>query len=183
MAEKSKQDKAFGINPAATSAQAGDPLCSACGTGDGKRPRGRPVKVGVEKHIRITDTQTANRIDALIARGSNFNKVVNDALFYGLPILYEKTVGGVTEVERRELTGEGRTGTAEDAFYATLMRLLKEIVLNVTINKSILSSLYHAASAGLMGVKLKENFQSGLLSDTPEYLERYEAEGIKNLRR
>lgn len=183
LAEKSKQDKAFGINPAATSAQAGDPLCSACGTGDGKRPRGRPVRVGVEKHIRITDTQTANRIDALIARGSNFNKVVNDALFYGLPILYEKTVGGVTEVEQRELTGEGQTGTAEDAFYATLMRLLKEIVLNVTINKSILSSLYHAAGAGLMGVKLKENFQSGLLSDTPEYLERYEAEGIKNLRR
>lgn len=139
--------------------------------------------VGVEKHIRITDTQTAKRIDELIARGGNFNKVVNDALFYGLPILYEKTVGGVTEAERRELTGEGLTGTAEDAFYATLMRLLKEIVLNVTINKSILSSLYHAAGAGLMGVKLKENFQSGLLSETPEYLERYEAEGIKNLRR
>ena len=60
--------------------------------------------VGVEKHIRITDTQTAKRIDELIARGGNFNKVVNDALFYGLPILYEKTVGGVTEAERRELT-------------------------------------------------------------------------------
>ena len=69
MAEKSKQDKAFGINPAATSAQAGDPLCSACGTGDGKRPRGRPVRVGVEKHIRITDTGIANRIDELLVRG------------------------------------------------------------------------------------------------------------------
>ena len=69
MAEKSKQDKAFGINPSATSAQAGDPLCSACGTGDGKRPRGRPVRVGVEKHIRITDTGIANRIDELLVRG------------------------------------------------------------------------------------------------------------------
>ena len=183
MTKKIKQDKEVGINPDFDEAEAGNPLCHACGTGEGKRPRGRPVKVGVEKHIRITDTQTANRIDALIARGSNFNKVVNDALFYGLPILYEKTVGGVTDAERRALTGEGQTGTAEDAFYATLMRLLKEIVLNVTINKSILSSLYHAAGAGLMGVKLKENFQSGLLSDTPEYLEQYEAEGIKNLRR
>lgn len=183
MAEKSKQDKAFGINPAATGAQAGDPLCPACGTEGGRRSRGRPTKVGVEKHIRITDTGMASRIDALIARGSNFNKVINDALFYGLPILYEKTLVGVTESERQELTGEGQTGTKEDAFHATLMRLLKEIVLNVTINKSILSSLYHAAGAGLAGEKLKENFQSGLLSDTPEYLERYEAEGIKNLRR
>ena len=69
MAEKSKQDKAIGINPAATSAQAGDPLCSACGTGEGKRPRGRPVRVGVEKHIRITDTGIANRIDELLVRG------------------------------------------------------------------------------------------------------------------
>ena len=72
MAEKSKQDKAFGINPSATSAQAGDPLCSACGTGEGKRPRGRPVRVGVEKHmkhIRITDTGIANRIDELLVRG------------------------------------------------------------------------------------------------------------------
>ena len=138
------------------------------------------------RYIRITDEDSWLMIDE-IARtdyySKSFNKIINDALFYGLPILYEKTVGGVTEVERRELTGEGQTGTAEDAFYATLMRLLKEIVLNVTINKSILSSLYHAAGAGLMGVKLKENFQSGLLSDTPEYLERYEAEGIKNLRR
>ena len=64
-----QQDKAFGINPSATSAQAGDPLCSACGTGDGKRSRGRPVKVGVEKHIRITDTQTANHVDAFLVRG------------------------------------------------------------------------------------------------------------------
>ena len=69
MAEKSKQDKAFGINPSATSAQAGDPLCSACGTGEGQRPRGRPVRVGVEKHIRITDTQTANHVDAFLVRG------------------------------------------------------------------------------------------------------------------
>ena len=69
MAEKSKQDKAFGINPSAMSAQAGDPLCSACGTGEGKRPRGRPVKIGVEKHIRITDTGIANRIDELLVRG------------------------------------------------------------------------------------------------------------------
>ena len=178
-----KQDKAFGINPAATGAQAGDPLCSACGTEVGRKPRGRPTKVGVEKHIRIPDTRIAQRIQALIARGSNFNKVVNDALFYGLPILYEKATGGVPESERCELTGEGQTGTEEDAFCAVLTRLLKEIVLNVTINKSILSSLYHAAGAGLVGVKLKENFQAGLLSDTPEYLERYEAEGIKNLRR
>ena len=181
-----QQDKEVGINPDFDEAEAGNPLCRACGTEEVKKPRGRPVKIGTEKHIRITDSDLTDKINLLMKMPGyeNFNKVINDALYYGLPILAEKICGdAVTQEERAALKAPRKSGSKEEEFYALAVRLLRETVLNVTINKSILSSLYHAAGAGLTGVKLKENFQSGLLSDTPEYLERYEAEGIKNLRR
>ena len=65
-----------------------------------------------------------------------------------------------------------------------VVQLLREAVLNVTINKSILSSLYNEKSEEIAKDRDRANrFDSGLMSDTPEYLERYEAEGIKKLRR
>ena len=107
MNNKCKQVKEVGINPDFEAAQAGNPLCHACGAEEGKKPRGRPVKIGVEKHIRITDVSMTEMINALVNHpdGGNFNQVINEALFYGLPILYEKLYGGtVTEEEKISLT-------------------------------------------------------------------------------
>ena len=55
MNNKRKQVKEVGINPDFEATEAGNPLCHACGAEEGKKPRGRPVKIGVEKHGRITD--------------------------------------------------------------------------------------------------------------------------------
>ena len=109
----------------------------------------------------------------------------NEALFYGLPILAEKICGdAVTPEERAALTTPRKSGSLEEKFYAVVVQLLRETVLNVTINKSILSSLYHEKSEEIAKDRDRANrFDSGLMSDTPEYLERYEAEGIKKLRR
>ena len=50
--------------------------------------------------------------------------------------------------------------------------------------KSILSSLYNLMNDMLdPKSETTKQFESGLMSDTPAYLERYEAEGIKKLRR
>lgn len=113
------------------------------------------------------------------------NKVINEALFYGMPILYEKLTGGmVTEEERENLVAPKESGSPDEEFYATLTRLLKETVLNVAINKSILSSLYNFISEKYSGEQgIIQKFNNGLLADTPEYLEKFEAEGIKNLRK
>lgn len=46
MNNKRKQDKEVGINPDFDEAEAGNPLCHACGTEDVKKQRGRPVKIG-----------------------------------------------------------------------------------------------------------------------------------------
>lgn len=116
---------------------------------------------------------------------NSFNKIINDALFYGLPILRDKVVGGmVTEEERENLVAQRKSGSLDEEFYATLTRLLSETVLNITINKSILSSLFNFISDKYSGEQgTIQKFNNGQLADTPEYLEQFEAEGIKNLRK
>ena len=67
---------------------------------------------------------------------------------------------------------------------AFVVQLLRETVLNATINKSILSSIYNFLSEKYASDRdLIKDFNTGLLADTPEYLGSYEAEGIKRLRR
>ena len=123
MTKKIKQDKEVGINPDFDEAEAGNPLCHACGTEDVKKQRGRPVKIGTEKHIRITDSDLTDKINLLmkIPGYGNFNKVINEALFYGLPILAEK-IGGdaVTQEERAALTTPRKIGSREEKFYAVV---------------------------------------------------------------
>ena len=115
---------------------------------------------------------------------NSFNKIINDALFYGLPVLRDKVVGGmVTEEERENLVAPRKSGSPDEEFYATLTRLLSETVLNITINKSILSSIYNLISETSQGEEIIKKFNDGQLADTPEYLEQFEAEGIKNLRK
>ena len=160
MNNKCKQVKEVGINPDFEAAEAGNPLCHACGAEEGKKPRGRPVKIGVEKQI-------------------------NEALFYGLPILYEKLYGGtVTEEEKISLVKPRKKGSKDEELNAVTVQLLRETVLNATINKSILSSIYNFLSEKYASDRdLIKDFNTGLLADTPEYLGSYEAEGIKRLRR
>ena len=76
-----------------------------------------------------------------------------------------------------------KSGCLDEEFYATLTRLLSETVLNVAINKSILSSLFNFISETSQGEEIIKKFNDGQLADTPEYLEQFEAEGIKNLRK
>lgn len=139
------------------------------------------------RYIRITDEDSWRMIDEISTYGgyNSFNKIINDALFYGLPILLDKVGGGmVTEEERNSLIQPRTNGSTQEEFYATLTRLLKETVLNVAINKSILSSLYNFISDKYLGEQyIIQKFNNGLLADTPEYLEQFEAEGIKNLRK
>ena len=144
-------------------------------------------KIGVQRHIRITDSELNAEIERLMQQPGyeSANKVINDALYYGLPILTERIFGGsVTEEERLALSKPRESGSKEEEFYAVATRLLKETALNAAINKSILSSLYNFVSDVIdPHTKEAKNLNSGLMSDTPEYLEQFEAEGIRNLRR
>lgn len=144
-------------------------------------------KIGIQKHIRITDGDITAQIERVmeLPEYKSFSKVVNDALFYGLPILCEKLFGEVSLSE--EVAPPSQRKQAEgidEKSFNVLVKLLKETVLNVTINKSILSSVFHDLVRINKVLDLdNELYEQGLISDTPDYLYDYEVEGLKKMRR
>jgi hypothetical protein len=143
-------------------------------------------KIGVQKHIRIDDTGISEQIDRImqLPEYKSFNKVINDALFYGLPVLTEKLFAGATlPKDENELPNKRENNNEKDeGFYALIVKLLRETVLNVTINKSILSSLFNAKIIEYKGGKVHEDFSQGLMSDTPDYLNDFGLSELKKLR-
>lgn len=144
-------------------------------------------KIGIQKHIRIEDMEIREQIDRImeLPEYKSFNKVVNDALFYGLPVLCQKLFGEVAlaQEESEPPSRRKKSGGRDEEFYALVTRLLRETVLNVTINKSILSSLFNAKILEYNGCRVRDDFSQGLMSDTPDYLNSYEVAELKKLRR
>ena len=143
-------------------------------------------KIGIQKHIRITDMDITEQIEHVmkLPEYKSFNKVVNDALFYGLPVLCNKLFGEATLSEETVRPSQREICHLEDEHFQTMIRLLKETVLNVTINKSILSSLFHELEQVNQNFGIdNELYKNGLMSDTPDYLYDYEIDGLKKMRR
>lgn len=142
----------------------------------------------IEKRIRITDSvmnEQINRIMTLPGYRKSCNRVINEALFYGLPLLCEKLFGEATLPEATAPPSIRQSfGGLDEKSFDVLVRLMKETVLNVTINKSILSSLFHGKCLEYKGCRVDaENFENGVISDTPDYLNDYEISGLKKMRR
>ena len=150
----------------------------------------KEIEKAIDRHIRIIDMDMLKQIDEIMERPEykSFSKVINDALFYGLPVLRKELFGEVTIDEQPTPTRPQIIGSRiDDELFDTIVRLLKETVLNVTINKSILSSLFHDIARVnkvlQLGNDMNEMYEQGLMSDTPDYLYDYETDGLKKLRR
>lgn len=143
-------------------------------------------KIGIQKHIRVTDKEITTQIERVmeLPEYKSFNQVVNDALFYGLPLLCEKLFGEATLSEETAPPSQRQSFGVDEKSFAVIVKLLKETVLNVTINKSILSSLFHDLGRINKVLNLdNELYEQGLMSDTPDYLYDYEVQGLKKMRR
>lgn len=184
MKEKGRQDKESATNtlepPEWAEAQAGNPLC----------PDGEEIVKDnrARRYIRITDAESWRLIDKISQvkeYSKSFNKIITDALFYGLPILYEKLFGEAVLMGASEApTIRQNCSKLDDEILSVIVRLLRETVLNVTINKSILSSVFHDLERVNRVLNLSsELYEKGLMSDTPDYLNDYEISGLKKLRR
>ena len=139
----------------------------------------------IEKHIRINDVELLEQIKKLRnhPKYNSFNLIFNDALFYGLPIVIDKTFGKKQEAEKPKQV-EVIEARKNDEFYGEIVKRLQEIILNENINKSILSSLFNVqALIADKGTITGRKFADGEYGDTPEYLENYEINGLKNIRR
>ena len=142
--------------------------------------------IGVEKHIRIADIEIGKQIERImeLPEYKSFNKVITEALFYGVPMLCEKLFGEVRLEEAVPYSPPIQSNEFEDRYFRVMIQLLKETVMNVVINKSILSSLFHAKEYDNKGLNINnELFTNGLMSDTPDYLYDFEIESIKKMQR
>lgn len=137
------------------------------------------------KFITIQDELKWVQIDRLMTLPQyqkTFNRVINDALDYGLPELIKAEFGEVSNLENRDYES-GKASQKEVEFYGEVIRLLGEIIINATINKSILSSLFEARRLELNGKAVSGTaFGNGGFQDTPEFIEEYELRSLKELR-
>ena len=115
-------------------------------------------------------------IEKLLPYYKSFNRLVNDALQYGLPLLLESKQDNTVRLEeQRPQVIEVKT--ISDERIAEMVRLLQEIVMNTTISKSILCSLFNAKSSELKDKPIPvEKFDSGAMRDTPTCLTKYEVD-------
>ena len=143
--------------------------------------------VRARRYIRITDIDLWQKIDEISKTEKykkSFNLIINDALFYGLPVLYEKVFGEVKgkEEDMATLRNSAIEDSSKGEDYRVIVRLLKEIVLNGTINKSMLSSIFNACKEGYNGETVSgKEFEAGGYAGTPDYLESYELKGLKTI--
>ena len=148
----------------------------------------KEVDKAVDRHIRICDIAMLKQIDKIMEypEFKSFSKVINEALWIALPKILDRLEGREeitlpeAEEQRRPIR---QSSLIDEEFYGVLVRLLKEIVLNVVINKSILSSLFHGKCLEYKGCEVPDRFEQGLMSDTPDYLEEFEIQQLKKLNR
>lgn len=144
----------------------------------------RNTDKNVRKFITIRDEGKWEQIEKLMALPqykNTFNKVINDALDYGLPLLIKAEFGDI-EDEETESSGHSAHGKDEE-FYGQVVRLMREMIMNANINKALLSSLFEAKSLELKHKAASAvAFDSGCYQDLPKFAEDYELRTLKSLR-
>lgn len=149
----------------------------------------KEVEKSVDRHIRIWDKTLLEQVDKIMEypEYKSFGKVINEALFIALPIMLNRLEGKEEITLSNEFVAPykpiSQAKMMNDDATDTVIKLLRETVMNVVINKSILSSLFHAMGTlnKLCGIS-NEGYEQGLMSDTPEYLEQFELQQIKKLK-
>ncbi len=143
----------------------------------------------VRKYITISDTEMWDTIDKIMTLPryqKSFNKVINDALFYGLDELHNRLFEKAEVIGNEEISAkdEVRFDGANGKFFYEVMELLQEVILNITINKSILSSLFKVAELESQNKKvLYDKLANGHYRHTPDYLLDFEIRELKKMRR
>ena len=144
----------------------------------------RNTDKNVRKFITIRDEDKWKQIEKLMALPqykNTFNKVINDALDYGLPLLIKAEFGDIEdeEAENDRLPAHGK----DEEFYGQVVRLMREMIMNANINKALLSSLFEAKNMELQHRPVSPTaFETGCYQDLPKFAEDYELRTLKSLR-
>ena len=146
------------------------------------------------RYIRILDEDKWAEIDKLLTikkYENSFNQLINDALDYGLPLLVKAEFGEIKtdgEYISVEPPAEQTYQKEIDMYYRLdelleeMVGLLQEVVVNTTINKSLLCSLFNLKTHEYNAANLLvRSFKSGDMRDIPDYLESYEKRAIREI--
>ena len=146
----------------------------------GERNRDRNVR----KFISIYNESIWEQIDKLMTLPQyekTFNGVINDALYFGLPLLVKSAFGEIDyEEESKKFDADH---SKEEEFNGQVVRLFGETIMNMNINKAILSSLFEAKRLELMHKPVSaEAFATGCFQDTPNFAIDYELRTLRSLK-
>ena len=106
------------------------------------------------RYIRITDEDMWAKIDKIMTLdkySKSFNKVIVDALYFGLDDLISRLFETVEVVEEKPVETRlvRRVDGVNEEYFSEIVKLLKELIIDVTINKSILCSLFNEREKSL----------------------------------
>ena len=130
------------------------------------------------QYISVNEVDMLRIIEQLLPYYKSFNQLANDALRLGLPLLLESKFD--TTIRLEEEYNEPRPQeimTVPDERIELMIRLMQEIVMNTTISKSLICSLFNAKNKELQEqVVSPRNFECGYMRDTPNFMMKYEVD-------
>ena len=130
------------------------------------------------QYISVNEVDMLRIIEQLLPYYKSFNQLANEALRLGLPLLLESKLD--TTIRLEEEHNEPRPQeimTVPDERIELMIRLMQEIVMNTTISKSLICSLFNAKNKELQEqVVSPRNFECGYMRDTPNFMMKYEVD-------
>lgn len=129
------------------------------------------------QYISVNNVDMLAMIEKLLPYYKSFNQLANDALQFGLPKLLESKLDNAVRLDEEQRLQAIEVKTVPDERVAEMIPLLQEIIMNTSISKAVVCSLFNAKSAELKGRPLSaEKFDSGAMRDTPTCLTKYEVD-------
>ena len=134
-------------------------------------------RVRLRRYIRIADEEKWEIIDRLATLEKykkSFNKIINDALDYGLPMLEQVEFGEVESIS----ANKEKDNIAELRYeIMTLKNSCEDTSNKLNLVKALLCSLFNAKMLELKGLPIRAvRFEKGFYQNVPESLEVYEYE-------
>lgn len=135
----------------------------------------------------VTDTDLLEQIGELLPYYTTFNKLANDALRIGIPILLEKKkYPKPITLQTDDSKGIPQEPTMENAVNPQadrIIQLLSDIVINTMTGKRMLEGLYNLREEELQSESpaLAKRFGKGLFNHTPDCLFEEEVDMLKEL--
>ncbi len=135
-----------------------------------------------KQYISVKDADMLSMIEKLLPYYKSFNQLANDALQLGLPILLKSKLDNTVQLDEQPRPQQIEVMSMPDERIYEIVRLLQEIVMNTSISKWLLCSLFNAKNSELHDKSVSgQQFEGGAMRDTPSCLAKYEVDMLNEI--